>query len=184
MDPSMPVAVAEYQIKSMSDPTRGLAFLSSEFARVASPDSLAALPLEEAAARWLEAKGPQWQTERAMREARSRPQTGCALMPDSVAHMAPGQFDLPRTVVLAGAAPNDSTGYVVVGFGATAGRHRAGDEARYPDPSPRVVALRKLNGTWKVIPAEDMPHSDAMSGGGVSVVKCSIEKATPPPPKN
>jgi len=184
MDPSMPVAVAEYQVKSMSDPSRGVTYLSSEFARVPSADSLRVLPIDVAAARWLEARGPQWQTERAMSEARSRPQTGCAFLPDSAPRLAAGEFDVPRSNVLAATAPNDSTGYAVIGFGATGSRNRPPGEARYPRPSPRVLALRKLDGAWKVIPAEDMPHSDAMSGGGVSIVKCSREKASPPPPKS
>jgi hypothetical protein len=183
MDPSMPVAVAEYQIKSMSDASRGFDYLLSEFARVSSTDSLAALPLDEAAARWLEAKGPRWQTERAMTAARSRPQTGCALIPDSVARLAPGQLEMPQSVVLGATAPSDSTGYVVVGFGTTRIRHQSGEDASYPDLSPRVLALRKLDGSWKVVPAVDMPHADAMSGGSVSIYKCSMSKPPQPSPR-
>ena len=62
-DPKMPRAVAEYQAQEFNERSKTVRFdyLSDQFAGISNLDSLAALPVQLAAARWLQAMDPQWQ---------------------------------------------------------------------------------------------------------------------------
>jgi hypothetical protein len=78
-DPDMPRAVAEYQIRKMTEARRHVFnWVDHEFAGVADVDALAALSAEESAARWLQARDLRWQSRRAAERERAR---GCALPP-------------------------------------------------------------------------------------------------------
>jgi hypothetical protein len=59
-NPTMPRAVAEYQVKQSETMMRDFNPLLYEYADVPNADSLAHLPVDVAAARWLEAKDPRW----------------------------------------------------------------------------------------------------------------------------
>jgi hypothetical protein len=181
MQPDMPLAAAEYQVKTMSAASHGYSFLSREFARIPSADSLAATPLDIVAARWLEAKGSRWQEEQALAEARGHSETGCAQLPDSALRQFTIGSSLVSAAILGAAEASDSTGYVVVDFQA---RHHVGvpvGAPSYPDPSPHVLALRKVAGKWSVVPAMDMPHADGLGGSSVAIYKCSFDKPLPAP---
>ena len=66
MDPEMPRAVAEYQVKRMTRPEKFPNYLEMKFG-VRDPDSLLALPIEVVAQRWLEVRDERWSYRLAMR---------------------------------------------------------------------------------------------------------------------
>lgn len=174
-DPGMPLAVAEYEVKRMNEGSRSFDFLSHEFARVPSADSLARLPLDEAAARWLEARGSEWQEEIALKESKLRGQIKCPEVPDSNLRAMRAQYRPPLSTIMGATEASDSVRYVVVRFSRYASVAVNAVEPPYPDMSPRALTLRKINGSWKIAPAPDMPQSDAF-GGSMSVISCTMEE--------
>ncbi|MEO8579037.1 MAG: hypothetical protein ABI469_02230 [Gemmatimonadales bacterium] len=181
LDPDMPRAVAEYQVKKMDEGIRDYDLLSREFARVSSADSLRALSTEEAAARWLEAKGWQWRNELAGREAKRHSGLACPDVPDSLQKKVDSLKKtfaaqaMPVVDVLGATSASGLLRYVVVGFRYKGGRVAAVDEAdSWLGMSPRVMTLRSVDGTWKVIPTEDMPQSDGL-GDTVFTFGCDVK---------
>jgi hypothetical protein len=173
MDSALPLAAAEYQARSMNEGVRNYDFLSREFARVPSADSLAALPVDEAAARWLEAKGWKWQNELARKEAIRRRVPTCPEVPDSIVHSARARFDPPLSVVLGATEDTDSVRYVVVGFaGLSVNADKVALQAAYEPMTPKALVLRRLGAKWKIAATPDMPHSDAF-GGSTFTIACS-----------
>ncbi|HUR00665.1 MAG TPA: hypothetical protein VM166_14540 [Gemmatimonadaceae bacterium] len=137
--PDMPRAVAEYVAKIYTAASDSDA-LSIEFAHTTSVDTLLALPLVVAAARWLEARDLRWQLER----SRAPLPAGC---------MRPGIGALrtpqPKQVIggvtpMTRSAASDSASYVLFRDPtATAGRTGT---ARLPD----VLALVKVDDEWRI----------------------------------
>ena len=77
--PKMPRAVAEYQAAEFNERAITNDWLSHDYANVPSVDSLAALSVLDAAARWLEARDGAYKFRRALESERTR----CSL-PDSL----------------------------------------------------------------------------------------------------
>lgn len=153
MDPQMPRAVAEYQVKRMNTARASMNFLEHDFG-VGDPDSLLALPIEVAAARWLEAHD-----ERAMyREAR-RYSKSCPVAP-SDSGPAP-EYHIIGTVV------DDSIAYTLF-------RQGYRDMPAEPPSPPKVLQLRRDRGGWWVVPGSDI--------SGVMGLAVSCETITPKKP--
>jgi hypothetical protein len=173
-DPDMPRAVAEYQAKQMNKGWEEFDLLSFEFARVQSVDTLEALPVDEAAARWLEAKGPKWVEERDRRRAAGRPAMKCPESVDSIKFTPLGRFKHPEAVVLGATADGDSVRYVIVGrrgFG-----QRPGSQPFESEMSPSVLTLVRVNGAWRIVPTADMITSTGFSGNTSFSIACEIEE--------
>ena len=185
-DPSMPRAVAEYQVKQSEAVFRDFNPLSDEYADVPTADSLAALPVDVAAARWLEAQDPRW---RMKAQPRSYSQS-CMQMSDSGmkrvktldgAAAASMYTPPPREVVavaLAGlTAPGsgDSLSYVLFrerydSSGIPRSERFARREMQL---SPRVLTLIRTSSGWRVVPLIDY-----MGGAGIFVsVDCAFDSA-------
>jgi hypothetical protein len=149
-DPDMPRAVAEYQIRKMTEAQRQVFnWVDHEFAGVADVDSLAALSAEESAARWLQARDLRWQSRRAAERERAR---GCALPPE-----ADSAMPSPVHEVVATAVTDSATAYVLY---RDAIRRRAEpdlDAAVHSD-GPSVMTLRRRGGRWQILPREGMLH--------------------------
>ena len=176
-EPDMPLAVAEYQAKRSNETIQSLDFLSREFARVSSVDSLVAMPIDQAAARWLEARGSKWQNERALKESKWRPEANCPEVPDSIARAIRTEFKPPVTTILGATEASDSARYVVVGLTRFVGSAANPVDAPYQELSPRAITMRKLEGNWRIAPAPDMPNSDAFGGSTVVTIRCRMEKS-------
>ena len=172
MDPDMPRVVAEYQAKQTSRGFQEFDLLASEFARVPSADSLERLPVDEAAARWLEAKDPRWQEERDRRRGSNRGRMECPPEVDSLKAKALNQ--VRPTAVILGATSGDSTRYVVVGsaFAPRPPRH----QESVIDLSPNVVTLVRVTGGWKIVPTPDMVGSTGFGGNMTVSLACEIER--------
>jgi hypothetical protein len=184
LDPALPLAAAEYQARSMYEGFRNHDFLSRSFARVPSADSLAALPVEVAAARWLEAQGWRWKYEMALEETKRRPHPNCPGLPDSVLRRMSAQFRPPLSPILGATEASDSVRYVVVGFPEAAWNEaRNGREDAYPTLSPRALVLIRVDSNWRIVATPDMPHSDGADGMSTFAIGCGIEPSKSEVPK-
>jgi hypothetical protein len=170
-DPNMPREVAEYQVKE-ANKDRTFDFLEREYARVNSVDELASLSVEEAAARWLEAKDVRWQIGLAMKYSRSRGRhvPKCPA-PDSAATlMAKDMTQTPAKILGVAREKSDSLAYVLV---RDQWRPRAvsGLDNRAPilEISPSIVTLVRTGMGWKVYPAFDLPSPAGVRHMSVSV---------------
>ena len=184
LDPAMPRAAAEYQARSMDEGFHNHDFLSRAFARVSSADSLAVLPVDEAAARWLEAQGWRWKYEMALKETKRRPHPDCPGLPDSVLRRMSAQFRPLLSPILGATEASDSVRYVIVGFpeAVFSGPRKAQEEA-YPSLSPRALVLRRVDASWRIVATPDMPHSDGAGGMSTFAIGCGIEPLKSEVPK-
>jgi hypothetical protein len=169
-DPDMPRAVAEYQANQANKAMKGFDVLAFQFARVPSADSLEALPLVEAAARWLEAKGPKWQEERDRKQAAVRPAIKCPGVDSLPAAFT--QFKLPAAVIL-GATGGDSIRFVVVGTSLGQRQNIAETDL---ERAPNALTLVKVDGAWRIVPTHDMVGSTGLSGNTTFSVACEVKK--------
>ena len=172
-EPDMPLAAAEYQAKRSNETSQSFDFLSREFARVPSIDSLIAMPIDQAAAHWLEARGSKWQNEVAFKASKSF----CPELPDSIVRAMRADFKLPVTTIMGATETSDSVRYVVVGFTRFGGHAPNPDDAPYPAMSPKAITMRKLDGNWRISPAPDMPNSDGPGGITSISIDCRKEKS-------
>jgi hypothetical protein len=175
-DPEMPRAVAEYQAKQANKDFEEFDLLTFQFARVPSADSLEALSVEEAAARWLEAKGPKWAEERDRTRAAGRPPMKCPPSIGAVSVTSLGQYKLPGAAILGATTDGDSARYVVVGrsgFGI-----RPGSQVFEPEQSPHVLTLVRVNSAWRIVPTADMITSTGSSGNTTYSIACEVETPT------
>lgn len=140
MDPDMPREVAEYQIRRIQEQQRRYADPTPfEFARVASISALRALSAEDAAARWLEARDPQWQVKMQFEQA------GCP-PPDDV-----GEIPVPRRRLVGVVADGDSLTYAVYR------EERPGDETpAWAGGDVAVMELKLRRGRWVIAPRADL----------------------------
>ena len=188
-DPSMPRAVAEYQVKQSESVFRDFNPLSYEYADVPTADSLAALPVDVAGARWLEARDPRWQMKRQPRsfsascsELSDSEQKTIKVLDGAAASMLTPP---PREVVavaLAGlAAPGstDSLSYVLYRdryenrWDSTARKRMARPEMQM---TPRVLTMIRTPVGWRVLPVSDFGF-----GNGMSIVSfdCAADSVKP-----
>jgi len=176
LDPDMPRAVAEYQVLQWQRQMHDYDYLAQEFAHVSSPDTLAALPVLDAAARWLEAKGPVWRTELQWRDARARPRNDCPGLSDSaIKAMQIKEAQGPRAVIRASTPDTGTVSYVVIDVEFPGVSHA--DTSGRAGPLPRAIELRKSAGEWRIEPAPDLPNSNGMGGMYAYAVAC--EKGSP-----
>jgi hypothetical protein len=142
-DPDMPRAVAEYQVRKMATtPDYVLNWVQYEFAQVANVDSLAAIPVEDAAARWLQAGDIRWQAQRVADWERRR---GCPLPPE--AHQMP-----PPSFQISGFVIADSATAYVLYTDAVFRRAQPDVDADVFDEGPQVLILRRRAGRWLIRP--------------------------------
>ena len=141
-DPDMPREVAEYQLRKyreyagQEDPNP----LPHQFAGVTTVDALAALPLDRAAAAWLEAQDDRTR----IRELFTR-----------------NRCPVPSRDSLAVLERHTVLGVLIVGDGGAFALHRSGGLRREQDDSlpgepPEVLELHRRNGAWLVVPREDL----------------------------
>jgi len=159
-DPKMPRVVAEYQAARANEPVGRYDLISYEYAGVSGPDSLAALPVQDAAARWLQAKDPRYQMRRSLEAERIR----CNL-PDSVISELV-RTQMTKTRVL-GTVTADSMAYVLYTdepvveapdarpdtVRRRTSRRRAASRAFWVMPPP-VLTLRRVGTHWRIAPGE------------------------------
>jgi hypothetical protein len=154
-DPKMPRSVAEYnaaRINAMRDTVK-FSYLSHEYAGVTNVDSLAKLSPAEAAARWLQAKDPQWQMTHS-----PYGDPACAALP------AKYQAHLRRTVVATATA--DSTGYVIYDQNVVMAGDSTRDMRTNPSGFLNVLVLNRRAGRWVVRQPETLYGSSfSMSCG-------------------
>lgn len=152
----MPRAVAEYHVgkirEQRHDPSD---WLLRDFAEVPSIDSLAALSVEEAAARWLQAQDLRW----ALRQARERErERGCRL-PAEGAVVDPA----PHTRVV-GEVLIDSTTAYVLHEDQLFQRAEPDVDAAMHAPPPAILTLRRRGASWKILPRATMLRGSAAMG--------------------
>jgi hypothetical protein len=168
--PRMPRAVAEFEAAQFNENAGRNDWLMHDYANVPDVDRLAALSVEEAAARWLEAKDRRYIMRRALEEQRSR-----CNVPDSVfAQMFPfptTKYEVMGTIVKDTLAwtlfeetfdvpPSDS-------LHAPSPRRRRRTRVSWAMP-PSVLTLRRIGDTWRVAPG--MPFGDQVS---IMVADCT-----------
>jgi hypothetical protein len=196
-DPSMPRAVAEYQVKQAAESFRDFNPLTYEYADVPTADSLAALPVDVAAARWLEAKDPRWLMRREMKRQPHTLAGDCGKVNDSLIK-ATKMLDtaaalamslVPRREVIGIAAvastpgSADSLSYVLFRERyETRGDSTARGLMDRPEMqmSPSVLTLIRTSVGWRVLPALDF---GGVSGSGGFSFDCTIDSVKPPATK-
>jgi hypothetical protein len=165
--PDMPRAVAEYVAKQYSQAADSDA-LSMEFARTTSSDSLASMPAEQAAARWLEARDPRWQLER----SRAHLPADCVRPPIGPT-VKPSPIEVLGNAITALAAPGrtDSLSYVLFRDVSVSQSSRIGNGM-----PPGVLTLTRVDGQWKILPLPDVGFAGGMrSFPGFGCVKVGVQ---------
>jgi hypothetical protein len=145
--PDMPRNVAEYVARKYAQAADSDA-LSRAFARTTSADTLAALPVDVAAARWLEARDPRWQLERSIAHLPA----GC-VRPAAGPTMKPPPKEVLGSAITALTVPggNDSVSYVLFRDVRQSQSSRIGNGM-----PPGVLTLTRVNGQWKILPLPDV----------------------------
>lgn len=179
LDPEMPRAVAEYQVKRAEEmrKDRG-SWLSHEFARIANAGALESLGTVDAAARWIEAQDFRYKMHLADAEAKSR---GCKVPSGEEASI---QQWPPNKIV--GEVVNDSNAYVlhidawrslpdsgdhVSTAAADAAPPKIGARAWLESP-PMVMQLRRVKGKWLIV------GGHGLLGSGFAITLPECEKVT------
>lgn len=187
-DPSMPRAVAEYQVKQAEQSFRDFNPLADEYADVPTADSLAALPIEVAAARWLEAKDPRWVMKRQARSSGECAQVYDSLLkrPSTLDSVAASMFMLPRPEVVAVASGGstagsaDSLSYVIFRerYETTLDSTARPRMAVLPmQMSPSVLTMIRTPAGWRVQPVQDLGYAHGTFGFSFD---CAIDSVKPP----
>lgn len=159
MDPEMPRAAAEYQVKRMRATRRSLPNMLEMQFGVGSADSLLALPMEAVAQHWLEVHDERWAYRLMMR------MSNCAkAIPDTTGMPHPS-YHVIGTVV------DDTLAYMLF--------DERGIYSRAPDAmhwdSPEIIRLIRTRGTWWVLPT-------AESSGGLVATASDCSTTTPKKP--
>jgi hypothetical protein len=145
--PDMPPNVAEYVARKYAQAADSDA-LSRTFARTTSADTLAALPVDVAASRWLEARDPRWQLERSIAHLPA----GC-VRPAAGPTMKPTPKEVLGSPITSLTAPGgtDSLSYVLFRDVGQSPSSRIGNGM-----PPGVLTLTRVNGQWKILPLPDV----------------------------
>jgi len=156
IEPKMPRAVAEYQAAQFNERAGRDEWLAHDYANVSTVDSLAAISVDDAAARWLEARDRRYLMRRALEEQRAR----CNI-PDSIfAQIFP--FPVTSYKVL-GTVVSDSLAYSLFeeetldapkSDSILAAREMRGRRAAasWAIP-PSVLIMRRIGDAWRVAPS-------------------------------
>jgi hypothetical protein len=137
-DSTMTRAVAEWQVQRMKDHSHQQSILEYQFG-VADPDSLAAMPLEVVAQRWLERHDPRWGVRAALRASNCQTSVADSLVP------------VPKFTVL-GIVAKEGTAYLL--YERDDDPNVLIDDIRSRGPS--MVVLHHRIDTWWVIPRVEM----------------------------
>jgi hypothetical protein len=199
-NPTMPRAAAEYQVKQSEILMRDYNPLSDEYADVPTADSLAHLPVDVAAARWLEAKDPRWLIRKsghnglpAECEQSSGPQLK-ALADSQVKALSAMTMSMltppPQQIVAVALARSmtsgstDSVSYVLFRDRYET-HHDSTASAGAPGPeiqtSPSALTLIKTSGGWRVYPSLDFGLIHGSSFGFDCAI--AIDSVKPPAKK-
>ena len=153
LDPEMPRAAAEYQVRKWREATaRHGDLVTQEFARVPDAGTLAALPLDTAAARWLEAQDFRYQLRRPLAAQ------GCPpALSDSLGARPPHR--------IVGTVVRDTVAYVL---------HQDADwpesSVAWSGTAPAVMPLRREpDGRWRIVARFDLLRR---ANGMISVSEC------------
>jgi hypothetical protein len=187
--PSMPRAVAEYQVKEWEAASHDFNPLAYEFADVTTADSLAALPIDIAGARWLEARDLRWQFKKQpLSFSGECPQPSDSDRKEIEAQIASRQMAASlmltppvRDVVAvtngrAVSGATDSVSYVLFrDHQPTVWDSAARARMTRPEMqmSPGVLTLIRTPGGWRVVPVPDLGSAGAMSG--FATMTCVID---------
>ncbi|HET7565405.1 MAG TPA: hypothetical protein VFJ96_10445 [Gemmatimonadaceae bacterium] len=147
-DTSMPRAVAEYEARRLDESRANDSRLSYQFADITSVDSLAALTVLDAAARWLEARDIRYAMRRSIEAAKARGQCVPNVPADSLIPPQP-----PRIVL--GTIVRDTEAYVL-NSGAQPDLSRLPPAISWLAPPPNVLQLRRRGAAWRIIGGRDM----------------------------
>lgn len=166
-EPGMPREVAAWQLQRIKQELAGETPdpLGHQFAGVAGPGALRALPLDQAAAAWLEAQD----TRPRIREALTRKR--CPIPSrDSLAR-------LTRRDVLGAVQQGDSLAWAP---------HRSArapaDSAEPWLPGPAVLELRRRDGAWRVVPRYDLLGAPDLLEEELSCARPPARRVRPPGP--
>jgi hypothetical protein len=169
-NPDMPRAVAEYQIRQIQEHRELYGDgVSMQFADVANADSLAAMSLEDAAARWLQAMDHRWELRRLLKAQRAR---GCRV-PDDAEKFIPRPT--PPTII--GAIVSGSAAYVVYRNRDLA-EHAPGSTYELSENEPRTMELRATSIGWRIRPRSALAGDVAI--GVMSTDDCPPRGRRPP----
>lgn len=172
-DPALPREVAEYQARQSNKLSEESDLLALAFADVPTSDSLAALPVAEAAARWLQAKDPRWQMARSRRE-RASPE--CTLPPEAIEKLSlPLARIVGVTVGASNKAGSNDVGYVLYRrwpWTLAQSSMSPADELGFP---PSILTLTRRAGKWRIFPTE----TDNFAGEVFSY-DCRVGTGSPP----
>jgi hypothetical protein len=158
-----------------------------EYADVTTADSLAALPVDVAAARWLEAKDPRWLMKRQARSSGECAQVYDSLpkQPSAVDSAAASMFMLPRPEVVAVASVGspagfaDSLSYVIfrelykTNLDSTARSRMA---VLPMQMSPSVLTMIRTPAGWRVQPVQDLGYAHGTFGFSFD---CTVDSVKP-----
>jgi hypothetical protein len=193
VDPDMPDAVAEYQLRRLAAEQPRFDPLAFDFGEGATADSVAAWPAAVAAARWLEA-----------RDGRTRLRRSFARQSEALARQGCGVADRPLPPGLGVRRPRVVLGAVVADSEAWA-LHREPDETRYATPNatpgaapgrsdvggagapwysfppPAALLMRRVHGAWRIVGTFGM--LDGSTGGSGVSLTCHRRGAAPPAPR-
>ena len=159
-DPQMPRVVAEYQASRSNEQLGRNDWILYQYAGVSSADSLAALPLEDAAARWLQARDPRYQMRRSIEAQRVR----CDLPDSTITRLV--RMPMTRARVL-GTVMADSMAYVLYDEEPVVDEpdarpdsarrrvnHRRASAPAFSVMPPPVLILRRVGSRWRIAPGE------------------------------
>jgi hypothetical protein len=174
-DPSLPREVAVYQAQQSNKLSEETDLLGLAFADVPSVDSLAALPVAEAAARWLEAKDPRWRMART-RSRRGTSSSECPLRPEAIEKL---KLPIARIVGLALGASNkgasNEVAYVLYRDWPWALGQSPMSPAEGLDFPPSILTLTRRGGKWRIFPSEtNNSYGESFS------VDCGTGTGSPP----
>jgi hypothetical protein len=137
-DPGMPREVAEYQIRQMREAQQRLGDPTPyEFAGVKSQTELRRLSIEDAAARWLEARDPRWVIPRQLEAMNCDPPS-------------PAELPTPRRRLIGTIAESDSVAYGLYREELQAGAGAPGEGDLV------VIELKLRRGRWVIQPRGDL----------------------------
>jgi hypothetical protein len=123
------------------------------FARTSSVDTLAALPVDQAAARWLEARDTRWQLER----SRSRLGPECARFPiPPTIKPAPKEVLAPAIDAPTVLDASDSVSYVLFRDPIRSQGMRSPAMRNGMRMPPGVITLTRVNGEWRILSLPDL----------------------------
>ena len=159
-DSKMPRVVAEYQASRSNEQIGRNDWLLYEYADVSSADSLAALPLDVAAARWLQARDPRYQMRRSIEAQR----ISCDLPDSTITRLI--RMPMTRARVL-GTVLADSMAFVLYDEVPVVdepearpdstrrrAKHRRASAPAFAVMPPPVLTLRRVGTHWRIAPGE------------------------------